>query len=288
MVNATSILKKMQPQKTAIRIVYPPEKVFRGGNEELKRTLGPQTLFSYEDYKLDDHKGICLKYQGVDRLAKGFPFPEAIRAIGVAKAGAMVLLRNINWLKLLRKKSRLNLLIGFCKMADNSLSGYYLQDEFLCPFARESKKFLNIFFEKLNIPVQLADIFAFFMQYDDNYRYRLQDLMNETDKECFKSPIKEIKRLLRLSLSRDITNTISSKKFALIVNILTISLCIPKVRRAFKEALDSTNFDNLKMDDDDRYFCLMRGDYDYFGRPIEDREEEFYKLTPVSPKQLIL
>ena len=276
MPSAYSILKKNPPPP---RLIPPPLEMFKTGKEELHRNIGEHNLFNYENHLLTEN-GICQKFRGITYLCKGFPYIEAIRAIGVVKVAALILLKNINWLKLLTKKSRLSLAVNFCKLADDAISPWP-KDEYLCPFARESKKFLTIFFTELGYPIMLADVFAYFMQYDDNYRYRLQDLMSETSAD--KIGIKEIKRLLKLSIKRDIQNYISKHKFAVCVHFLTIALRLPKVRPAFKKALEGIDFERLKLDEADRYFCLIRSEYDFFGLDFDERYKIFERLTPNIP-----
>lgn len=285
MSSAYQILKKNF--KPIVQFVRPPREMFRTGEAETNRTLGTQYLFQYESHSLTEN-GICVKYRDIPYLAKGFPAPETVKAIGIIKVSATTLLKHINPLKLLRKKSRLDLANSLVKLSDNALLGYWVNDEYLCPFAREVKKFLNIFLNDLGYPVILGDVFAHFMQFDDNYRYRLQDLASETNSHTLLWDLdKEIKRLLRLSISRDVCNAISKPKFALAVKFLTIGLHLPKVRRAFKKALVQTDFNKFYFDEADRYFCLLRNEYNFFGQDIKTRQNEFLRLTPVIPEQFI-
>ncbi len=286
---ASQIIKK-QNLIPKFKDIYPPQEVFintYSGNE-LHRTVGGHQIFITEDIILSEEYGICSKYKDVPYLYKGMPHTDSVRAISVVKATVMLLLKNIKLSKFLKKRYRYLFLLDLCKIADNALAKYSMKDEYLCPFARESKKFITLFLEELKYPTRIADIFAYFVQYDNNYRDRLQDLASESSPDRFKSPQKEIKRLLRLSIERDISNTISSKKFTLCVKLLTLALYLPKVRRAFKKALSGINFKRLQFDEADRFFCLVGKDYNYFGRTYEDRYKDYDKLTPIKPKQLIV
>jgi hypothetical protein len=178
-------------KEVEVKILQPPKEFFRDFHTEKKRITGTQTLYLFEKVVISKRYGLCIKFLDVPYLCKGFPFFEAIKSIGVVKMAVMILIKNINWLKLLRRKSRNALINDFCKLADNSLGGYYLKDELLCPFARESKKFLTLFLSELKVNVMLADIFAFFVQYDDNYRYRLQDVISERRSNCNKQQSKK-------------------------------------------------------------------------------------------------
>lgn len=276
--------------QTQIKIVTPPKEVFRENSAEMSRALGQQTLFCYERHELSPENGIVLWFRDVPYPSKGFPFTDAIKAIGLVKRATTIIIKNISIFKLRTKARRQDAFHHYCVMGDTALAGFYLKDEYLCPFAREAKKFLTIFLTELGYNPLFADIVAFFIQYDDNYRYRLQDIISETDSETIKRHLfKEIDRLFKLSFDRDLSdrNKIISKKFKMCVRLLKIGLRLPKVRKAFFKALEEINFDRMKFDEADQYHCLLRGDYDYFGETIETRREVFDKVTPITPKQLI-
>ena len=274
-------------EEVKIRLIYPPKEAFRKANPEISRTLGKQVLFMWDRTELSKQNGIMRWYKDVPYPEKGFPFLEALKAIGLVKRATTIILKNVSILKLLSKKRRLAAFGDYCYMADTTLSGYYLEDEYLCPFAKETKKFLTVFLNETGYCTLFADIFSFFVQYDDNYRYRLQDVLSESSELNFAYPQEEILRLLDISLSRDKTNFISSVKFYMCVRVINFLLYFPKLRRAFNKALNEIDFKNLKLDEADKYFCLMRGDYDYFGQDFETRKKEFDKLNPIQPKQLI-
>ena len=154
------------------------------------------------------------------------------------------------------------------------ISPYILKKEYMTGHAREMRSFTYNFLKEIGIheyqAYQFSSIFSHFLEYDNAYRYRLQDLLSETTKEkLYHSPIKEIKRLVALNKKRD-SECVSSKIKAGGI-LLSLLLCIPKYRNAFKESLINLEFKDLQFDEVDLYWISMRTDYVYLGEEVEVR-----------------
>ena len=137
--------------------------------------------------------------------------------------------------------------------ATKILPSFFPQPNHLTPVARE---ILSI------IPIRLGTLMAFVLEYDAAYRLRLQDLLSETSKEeMVKQPIREILRLLKINKRRDYE--IVHRKIRNFAYIFILALLFPPFREKFKKSLQRSNFQNLQLDDGDRYWLKQRTDYKY-------------------------
>ena len=64
------------------------------------------------------------------------------------------------------------------------------------------------------------------------------------------------------------------------MKIAKIAWLIPKFRNAVKEGIEAVNWDNLVMTDADKYHTLLWIDYNYQGRTVESRRDEFVAMHP--------
>ena len=67
-------------------------------------------------------------------------------------------------------------------------------------------------------------------------------------------------------------------KFKAFAKIIYLALFQSDIRKAFNKAIESIDFDNLRMDEADKYHCLIRVDYDFDGRTSEDRMKEYSQI----------
>ncbi len=151
---------------------------------------------------------------------------------------------------------------------------------FLTPFSLELGKFITTFLYNVGITektaVEFGKIVANMFEYDNAYRFRLQDLFTASSlKDMKEKPYKEICRLLKLSKERDSEGV--SQKFRYIKPILFLAFLIPKVKKAFIKTLDLIEFKNLQLDEIDLYWIAMRTDYDYLGMEVQERADIYLK-----------
>lgn len=112
----------------------------------------------------------------------------------------------------------------------------------------------------------IANCVAFVLEYDSAYRFRLQDLFSETTQGALANrPAREIWRLMRLSRKREQRKTTNTKLIPLF--LVTILYAVTH-KTKWKEAINQSNFSNLQLDENDRYWCSMKTDYDYMGITI--------------------
>ena len=226
---------------------------------------------------------------------KGFPTPEAVSACNFAKRALISQLRFLtqksiliclSLLLLLPFRSKIKLIERFINefngLSETVLTPVYLKDNYLCYLAKELQKLITIFLIKTGISEQYALAFgkniATLIEYDTAYKYRIEDIMSETTSQKLKiAPRQEIKRLLAIFATRDI-NITTQAKFNTIGKILSLALLVPKIKQAFQQALNEIDFTKLQLDEADRYHVLKYDRYNFLGRTLEDRYNEYVKL----------
>ena len=156
------------------------------------------------------------------------------------------------------------------------LSPHMLKGEYMTPCAYEIRKFSYVFLREIGVcehdARQFSSIASHFIEYDNAYRYRVQDLIHDTDlNDLSKDPQNVIKRYIRLSKERD-SDAVSGKITAGI-RLLSLVLRLPKYKNAFREALTFIEFDKMKFDEVDIYWISMRTDYPYLGEEADVRSK---------------
>lgn len=173
----------------------------------------------------------------------------------------------INGLKSSLKRGR----VGECPEKDDYV-----------PCAKALGEFLSVFFRKLGMNPGKSHVFAHIVHYDSAYRYRLQDMANEASENVLYShPVREIRRVLNLSLQRDNSSVTSKTKWPF--RILPYVFLIPRLRKALRSAIYLGSIKNMAMDEGDIYWAYQRTDYDFGGMPYWDRlqflRDKGYKLS---------
>jgi len=176
---------------------------------------------------------------------------------------------------LFRQKELEKTIQSFNQQSWRVISPYILKDQHLSNFAKELHWCIFTFLYELGITEEHADRFAtivsHLIEYDNAYRFRIQDLFSEVTKL---TP-KEIKRLARISKERDSEGV--SKKITTIATIISLGLWIPKVKRAFNKVAEGVTIENLYYETDDIYWVALREDYLYQGKTKEQRMKEAYE-----------
>ena len=140
-----------------------------------------------------------------------------------------------------------------------------------------------LFLRWLGIPFYSAYRFglivATMLEYDEVYRLPIVDVMSEMNKEeALKSPSRFIKKFMRILAERS-DNPSLTGKFKAIGHIVGLLLLIPKYKCAFRKAFEDIDFKLLQYDKYDYYWVLGRTGYNFMGRTLDDRYDEFiYKM----------
>lgn len=233
-------------------------------------------------------QGIMIYCQNALYPKKGFPTVESVFAVNVVKTLTIQFFVLSPVLLLFGKDKVLS---AYNEIANRAMDGYRLQDFYLCKASYAI--FLTIFHflkamkVKERIAIVAANNIAHIFEYDDAWRYRLQDLITETSfEELKKNPQKEIDRVLGIYLSRDFCPPINKKVKGFVFGV-KLSLRIPFIKRAF---INSLHLDNAKFDEGDWYWVCQRNDYLFGGKTYEERSAtitQFPTQIPLTPEMAL-
>ena len=223
-------------------------------------------------------RGTLTYYKGILYPVKGAQTPEAMYALNQMKR---LLLETV---KLCRNPlillgmyfSRKKAMASFLTMAEKIMSEHSIKAEYMCRGAYA----VEVFLIQIVGNEKFAHFIAQIPEYDDAYRYRMQDMFTALEVEDFiANPRKETRRLIALWESRE---GIWSKgvfiKLKPLFKLLELAMYIPSIRKKVTE-----NIRILKIgvfDEDDKYWvCVTDNGYHYFGVPSEERLK-LYSIRP--------
>lgn len=250
--------------------------------------------FVFKRVQVSEDKGIMLHFHGCLHPRKGFPFPEATYAMDTVKAYTMSLVMSIARKEMIlpamgffilpwKKKLAFiqNAISLYTKFGHRVLSPVYLKPQYTTPTTRAVKHIVRTFLENLGIDagtaIECGKVFSTLIEYDNAYRWRIQDIFSEFEKKEFvDNPGKALKKVMNLVKERDqqIAHKINAYG-----NLLRIGLFLSKkVRAAFKEAILTSDFEQLQADEADKYHSLLTEGYNFQGLSIDDRIEKWFKI----------
>lgn len=230
---------------------------------------------------------------------KGLPYPEALNDLNVLKRITM------GFVSAMSKKSAYGAILGFVftpwkhkiaffneflekyvQAANVLVSHHFLQKRFYISQVRELRTFIYIFLKELGfsklVCSGVSDIFMNFLQYDNAYYFRFVDIITETGKDkLLADPGKEIARLFEIYDKREKEAAVRvgvATKIKPVVKVLRMILLHPKIKRAFKRAVELTDIEKMKADEADRYYCLMVSNYNYMGYNFQTRFISYCKM----------
>lgn len=299
-----------QRQSPEEKIPRPPRDIFKEGDLTVTEHLihgTPQPLpyiteFEYptkeKPAKNGDTGGIYVHYLDFKYPRSGFPFPEAVQAANIAKR---LLIGQIRWLaknplalvSLLRKKNLSNWIQVLGSAGNICLLQFYLQDFRYQKVCRELRKFIAKFLKEIGVDngpaEEFSQVMISFFEFDDAYTTILKDLASETSKQALlDNPARELRRLLVLFKQRDARPKMHETAGS-VVKLFRLAFLHPRLKRAFKKALEEINFDNVQMDESDRYNALRWLTYNTEGIPFEERIKKFMDIHEgIHPRMMVL
>lgn len=178
------------------------------------------------------------------------------------------------------------------KFMQEFLNSAYIIDEFAYPFIMEKIYYTpfgqelikggEVFLREIGISEHLSKEFSIFfvslVDHDGAYRLRAEDLFSVTTAEKMLAHLrKEIRFLMRTLAERDSREHLV-KKFDNFAKLLTYTLWIPRVRKAFNSAIKAMKFEKLQLDEADSFHVKFMGDYKFFGMTIEERMKKWPEI----------
>jgi hypothetical protein len=281
-----------------MQIIEPPKEIFDRPEITPQDLVGRTTVvFKALRIEYPADGGILIHYEGCKYPKKGWPTQDGTWANNIVKRQTLLLI------KMLSNKGITLPAVGFfftpwkykISFIENALKQYihasnmvlqpyYLKPERYCIFCRELRKFITNIFIGIGISIPIAEdagkILTHLFEYDEAYKYPLQDAL--TDIDWSGNIRKEINKALERITDRMLGSGIS-EKYTHFGKLLTLILIHPKIKKAFKIAVSLSNTNNLKLKDDDYYWCILRSEYKYRGRPYEQREKDWIDIHDGKP-----
>ncbi len=301
--------------KNEVKVAFPPDFVFKENKQRMVPSASviakSVVMYQFERMEYPEEGGQLAWFKDCPYPAKGHPFPQAIHAINGVKRYLREILRVLVHkdmaLPILGfifsgRKKRLAILTRFLQAFTEAsrmmIAPYILVEKRYSPCPRELRKLIVIFLREIGVDAITADgfaeVFVSLIEYDNAYRYRLEDILSETTQEkILQNPVEEMKKLVHIMLEREPNSGMSGNvgKFNNFFKIIRILLFIPSYKKAFIKALQSIDFSKLQLDEADRYHCMLWSDYNFFGLPIETRIEmykKFHEEHPPFPERITI
>ena len=156
-------------------------------------------------------------------------------------------------------------------------SGWYvvgIEHQYFCTAARELRRSAIAQMPSKNLYIErLITMVVAFFECDNAYRYRMQDFFGIVNKnKLLLNPSKEITRALNEFSKREQNGQDwLSGKIAGLVSLFKILILIPKYKKLFLSFITELDFDKVRLDIMDRYWCYHRTDYNADGLDLIDR-----------------
>ena len=122
-----------------------------------------------------------------------------------------------------------------------------------------------------------AEFIYLFIEYDNAYRFRIQDAFETLKKDRLKGfgAVWTIAKLFDIMIEReDEMHGIRSKWRELKKIIIPILIIDANLRKFIRTFLNKLDIQDISLDKDDWYFCLKRMSYNFRGIPLKERLAE--------------
>ena len=234
-------------------------------------------------------EGVYTQMGGQKFPYKGFPFFEFVERIDVVKkigrsclSGFWHSFKNTNKFCLVFLIPVLffssHVLYAFTFTLFRFLERYRLKKERYCTTVREiHRAFTEAHIEKENekmkeFRLMVRLVVCMILEFDNAYRYRIQDILPELNKENLtRNPIKELNRLMDIMVVRENTQSIKDSWFLIKKFVYWYLRFDRKLLKMIKNILLEINLKQVALDEMDKSYCIMRKDYTF---PFMSKVEE--------------
>ena len=253
-----------------------------------------------KDIEFPEDGGILVHHQGFLYPLKGYPDFQKMPVVNEAKRLLVGYIRLFGMKEIMlclsllvlfpwkyKRKVLQQFLHGYSALANPVIAHAYRNEDYLSKFTKAFRNLLFTFLESLGIEYhvigEFTKIIATIMELDFAYRWRVQDIFSlTTSRKLSKSPVGELRRILKIYTQRERSLAVKGK-FEAIGRIATMAFLHPKVRKAWRRAVELSEFEDLQFDEGDRYRVGLETGYDYMGKTKDQRMREF---TAIHSSQL--
>lgn len=286
----------MEEQKD-FQVSYPDKQIFQNGGSALDVVKNPNPIYEVEQIEYRSSGGTLIHYKGRKYPTKGFVYPEAVLAINQAKGLIRSYLTLITRPFILpgvalfvfvpykfKIKALNRLLPLILKGAHFAVAPHLLKQNFYLNSTNGIRFVYGTTAISAGLSIdtanKVADILGAFTEYDNAYRFRIQDFYTEINRENFvKNPKKEMLRAAKVCRGRELEGL--TEMWTLLSHAIRgLFLFMPKhLKAVFVETtLHVLDKKLLHIDEIDWYNMLDRSDYDFKGVSLKKRVAEYKKL----------
>jgi hypothetical protein len=149
------------------------------------------------------------------------------------------------------------------------LQGVRWKPQFYCDMVREIRRVALEIAGDDPVNRKFVDVLSMILEFDDAYRYRLQDGFGEINKNAIKAnPAAELTRVFELMQNR---GEGTGEKFGHFAKLIPIALKLKDVRSLINRFFEEADLKKLSLDEVDWYRCLFWGGYAFKGIPDQER-----------------
>lgn len=265
-----------------------------------KEQGGIRTIIKIE---FPEEGGVLTHYAELKYPAKGFFYKDAVERVDITKKIFTLWFSHIdrlwktNKIKTLLgiflfRKQFIELIDGLFETAVWLLSPQRLKPNKYCTFVREIYRT----FDKINIENKvglenLRDVICVFLEFDDAYRYRIQDAFSEfkikkdnpnmmwypfinmpiiiSDDDKI---IEEIQRILNILNERELCEHMKMR-WRVIKHLFTLLKFFPKAKKNIIEFFKTLDINKIRLSVEDKYHATVKSSYNWRMPEYYDEEE---------------
>lgn len=181
--------------------------------------------------------------------------------------------------------------LAFIRYVEMFWTGWHvvgIEDSYFCPSARELLRVSLSFVEDNRscgncgackncedyiVKTRFCSMVAAFLECDNAYRYRMQDFFGILDKDNFlKKPRAEFNRAIKEFGRREqLGKEWLGGKINGLVSVFNFILLFPRYKTLITSFIAELDFEKVRLDLGDRYWCYHRTDYNADGLDLIDR-----------------
>ena len=276
-------LKEDQPTDQFLQNMKVMDSIVRQMKEipELpSEAVNPNDSNALTKVEFPDTGGILTYMDGHDQPYRGFPYFEFVEKIDLMKKVSRGLLSGMyHELKARNKLMFLTLLPAMWFAKPLVRSGIYLFYRIIERFKikrqiysqpiRELHRAFSVDRKgeskgEKEMRLQLRDLLCMVLEFDNAYRFRLQDTLQELDKgNVQKSVPKEINRLLSIMQSREKGMEVFNSWKLLKIFLVNYLRFDKELRTLLRDVLLELNLEEMKLSKEDTHYCTPRKDYTF-------------------------
>lgn len=240
----------------------------------------PKDVHALQKVEFPEEGGILTYMEGYDQPYRGFPFAEFVDKIDIIKKNSRAVLSGLyHSLKNRNIFTLLTLLPSVWVAKDIVWTGVYAFYRMIERFKIKPIMYsggIRELHRAFSVPVEgesiggmekrlmLRDLVCMVFEFDNAYRFRVQDLLVEIDKYSFNNnPRKELLRILDLAQEREIQQDIKDTHSLIKMAVKYYLLFDRKLLKIIKSTIIHLDYKKFGLSIEDKFYCRPRKDYKF-------------------------